>query len=347
MQTTSDFISANKKDVFGFDLLKFIMALLIVSIHTEAFETIPFYRYIRVIQTWCVPTFFFLSSYFVMRKFVNSSNRIEVYLNFIKRLGILYVAWFIINTPIFIKQHNYSGVSLYEGVTEFLKSLLFASTFEGSWFLSALGMSVSILIILTYLRINKWVIFGIFTMIYLYVYAMECNLFNNQYVYVLYNWYKTNIYDIPTLSFPRGLPFIAMGYLMATFYVSNNIHCFSKYHVKHCIPFILIVFIYVSASIDNQLIIQIITLSAVPFIIIYFKWMDLPPSTIWKSLRDCSILLYLLHFMIIVYFRHIPILCQFTGLTKYLSVLCIAGVVSYTIIRFSQISKTKIFKYLY
>ena len=167
MQKTIDFISENKKVIYGFDLLKFIMAVLIVSIHTEAFEKIVFYKYLRVIQTWCVPTFFFLSSYFFMRKFVNSVNRIDVYLNFIKRLGILYAAWFIINIPIYISQHDYSGIPFFDALMSFAKSLLFASTFEGSWFLSALGMSVSFLVVLAYLRINKWVIFGIFSIIYI------------------------------------------------------------------------------------------------------------------------------------------------------------------------------------
>lgn len=179
---------------------------------------------------------------------------------------------------------------------------------------------------------------------YIYIYAVECNWLNT---HVIYDWYKINIYDIPTLSFPRGLPFIAMGYIMATSEVSNSAYNLSKHFIKQIIPILLIVFIFVSGYTNNQLISQFLTLMAVPLIIICFKRLELPSSPVWKGLRDCSILFYLLHFMIIVYLRQIPILCQFEGLTKYLAVLCIAGIISYLIIKLSRMHKTNVFKYLY
>lgn len=113
------------KVIYGFDLLKFIMACLIVSIHTRAFNDTIYSEYFRIIQTWCVPTFFFLSSYFIMKKFVNpDNNRITVYTHFIKRLGILYALWFVINIPIYFSQHNFGEMSACGILIKIMKNIL-------------------------------------------------------------------------------------------------------------------------------------------------------------------------------------------------------------------------------
>lgn len=346
MQKTDEQMNNGKKVIYGFDLLKFIMALFIVSIHTRAFNDMEYSEYIRIIQTWCVPTFFFLSSYFIMKKFVNSDNsRIKVYTHFIKRLGILYILWFVINIPIFIRQHDSSIMSAYDVIIDFVKNILFASTFEGSWFLSALGLSVSLLFLFACLGINKWVIFSIFTFVYIYIYiAAEADFLEIRYAY---DWYAANIYDIPTLSFPRALPFVALGYIMASKSISNIVDRLSGLYIRKAIPILLIALMLISAEVNNLIVEQFVTLLAVPFIVIYFYGLSLSNSMVWKHLRDCSILLYLLHFMIIVYFRHIPVLCQLTGVTKYLAVLSIAGFIGLMIIRLSKMPKTKVLKYLY
>lgn len=278
------------KVIYGFDLLKFIMACLIVSIHTRAFNDTIYSEYFRIIQTWCVPTFFFLSSYFIMKKFVNpDNNRITVYTHFIKRLGILYALWFVINIPIYFSQHNFGEMSACGILIKIMKNILFASTFEGSWFLGALGLSVTLLLFFAYLGVNKWVIRKISDMV-------------DRVANLDYRW---------------------------------------------AIPILLIVLMIVGAEVNNLVVEQIVTFFAVPFIVIYFYGLRLPNSDIWKYLRNCSILLYLLHFMIIVYFRHIPVLCELTGMTKYLTVLIISCVVSYIIIRLGKKPKTKMFQYLY
>ena len=333
------------KVIYGFDLLKFIMACLIVSIHTRAFNDTIYSEYFRIIQTWCVPTFIFLSSYFIMKKFVNpDNNRITVYTHFIKRLGILYALWFVINIPIYFSQHNFGEMSACGILIKIMKNILFASTFEGSWFLGALGLSVTLLLFFAYLGVNKWVIWGIFTFVYLYIYAVESDLMQMKQAY---NWYARYVYDIPTLSFPRALPFVALGYIMASRKISDMVDRVANLDYRWAIPILLIVLMIVGAEVNNLVVEQIVTFFAVPFIVIYFYGLRLPNSDIWKYLRNCSILLYLLHFMIIVYFRHIPVLCELTGMTKYLTVLIISCVVSYIIIRLGKKPKTKMFQYLY
>lgn len=180
--------------------------------------------------------------------------------------------------------------------------------------------------------------------IYIYIYAVESDLLQIRHAY---DWYTANIYDIPTLSFPRALPFVALGYIMASKSISNIVDRLSGLEIRKAIPILLIAMMLISAEVNNLIVEQFVTLLAVPFIVFYFYGLSLPSSMVWKHLRDCSILLYLLHFMIIVYFRHIPVLCQLTGVTKYLAVSSIAGFICLMIIRLSKMPKTKVLKYLY
>ena len=50
------------KSIYGYDLLKFLMAVMIVSIHSNAFEYLSLSPYFNIIQLMGVPTFFLLSS---------------------------------------------------------------------------------------------------------------------------------------------------------------------------------------------------------------------------------------------------------------------------------------------
>ena len=81
-----------KTQIVGFDILKFIMALLIVSIHIPIKN-----EYLSIIQGLGVPVFFVLSSYFIFKKARKESFKIDILTAFLKRIGILYLFWFVVN----------------------------------------------------------------------------------------------------------------------------------------------------------------------------------------------------------------------------------------------------------
>lgn len=338
----------SKNDIYGLDLLKFMMALLIVSIHTQAFLSWDLYDYIKVVQKWCVPTFFFLSSFFLMKKFItHPTERKQFYIRFISRMGLLYAFWFIFNIPIYIRLLNCTTVTTFEFLTGLIKNILFSSTFEGSWFLSALFVGMSILCLFVYIGIDKWIILISFSIVYIIVYICKFDPAHDYLnMYRFYNWYTANICKHPLLSFIRSLPFIALGYVMATHTIYEKIQSLANNKLFHSIPIILAILIFTEAQIGNIIIEQFFILLAVPLISTWFHGLRLPESKVWKLLRNLSILIYLLHFMLIVYVRNIPMISNISGISKYILILFVAISISYIIIFLSN-NKIRVFRYLY
>ena len=120
-----------KNELFrGIDIFKFLASLMVVAIHTG----LPYN--IEVLCRVAVP-FFFISSSFLFY------NREKSYKDFAKRLGILYLVWFLIELPIVIQR--FSGQSF----LVFLRGLLFSNTFYASWFIIALIEALGLCVLLS------------------------------------------------------------------------------------------------------------------------------------------------------------------------------------------------------
>ena len=62
-------IEFKRKVILGLDILKFIMALLIVAVHSEAVNEIPIvYEVTNPIISSAVPMFFVISAFLLFRK---------------------------------------------------------------------------------------------------------------------------------------------------------------------------------------------------------------------------------------------------------------------------------------
>ena len=85
--------TANKKTVATLDLMKFIMALLVVGIHTEPFGfNIWLDRGYGIITRACVPFFFITRGYLF---FIKEKDPVK----YLKRIFILYAVWSIVFLP--------------------------------------------------------------------------------------------------------------------------------------------------------------------------------------------------------------------------------------------------------
>lgn len=121
-----------------FDIAKFILCLVIVSLHTWI---LPYYLY--PFARLAVPLFFMISSYFFFSK-INKCTDYEgekaALKGFVKRNAQLYLFWFIALLPLTFKIREwFSGeVSTGTEIVRIIRSVLFASSFRASWFISAL-----------------------------------------------------------------------------------------------------------------------------------------------------------------------------------------------------------------
>lgn len=116
-----------------FDLLRLILALLVVAIHTYPFPT-----YMNPLLDLAVPLFFIMSSFF----FFGGSKTLP---RFLKRNAYLYLFWF---TLLLVPTAFIRGWYKSFNVLLFIRNIVFYETFKASWFISALmiGMSLSFLI---------------------------------------------------------------------------------------------------------------------------------------------------------------------------------------------------------
>lgn len=98
------------KNIYSFDLLKFIMALVIVAHHSAIREVSSTVEMLFNPLNWVsVPVFFILSSFFFLRKCRENNFDWILLISYTKRLSILYLIWAFINTP-FIFPKYYSSI---------------------------------------------------------------------------------------------------------------------------------------------------------------------------------------------------------------------------------------------
>lgn len=136
--------STQKQYLPGLDLLKFILAVLIVSGHCQLFVEFP------TIQQWwghltsiAVPLFFGISAFLFFRKIYSvpeDSNTRPILIHSIKRLTILFLCWYVLMIPITYFQF-FSLATFKETIFAFFLSC----SLRGYWFIKALIINSAIL----------------------------------------------------------------------------------------------------------------------------------------------------------------------------------------------------------
>lgn len=119
----------------GLDVLKFFMALLVVSIHTRLFAEFEWLDFVFC-PGFAVPVFFVISSYLYFRKPVVDLHTMS---HFVRRLAIFYLFWFVFLLPftVFVRKWH-----VHFDCRMFAKSLFLGSTFWESYFIMALMIGV-------------------------------------------------------------------------------------------------------------------------------------------------------------------------------------------------------------
>ena len=202
-----------KVDGDRFDVLKFILALCIIGIHTDlSYVLKPIFRL-------AVPLFFMMTSYFFFLK----QDRLESLeakkselKKYCKRILQLYLFWFILLLPLtvfFNKWYVGAGPGL---LVDVLQSFMFGNTFKASWFLMA-----SLLGIVLVWYLSRWFKFGTMIIIGIVLYAFCC-LTSNYYHLCEHIPYFTEFFDgymsvfkRPYHSFPVAFVFVAVGKYLA------------------------------------------------------------------------------------------------------------------------------------
>lgn len=283
-------LNASSSLIPGLDILKFIMALLVVAIHSEAVNDISVVNEVTLPLINCaVPVFFVISAYLVFRKIRTeeiSPNRSLVH--FTKRLILLYTFWMVVQMPLVLHTRHYWEMDFVEFVHNFLLDITLRSTFHGAWFLSALVVGVWMIYIVSKVAGDKviWIIPFLLTMYVYHAHELPVEYQG------IWNWYNDCIVN-PQNSFPVSLFWISLGYIMANPKVTGILK-------KRETGYVLMVFI--AAWIVSIFRIDLRFLMVISLFVASFN-LELEYKPVYKFMRQSSILIFILHFVFIGIFR--------------------------------------------
>lgn len=190
------------------DLLKFIMSIMVVAIHTQLFPMI-LYPWLRL----AVPLFFITSSFLLYNKIKNNKNQEkEIIKNYVIRQLKFYLFWLIILLPVTIYYRSVwfeNGLLL--GIVKTITNTLFSSTFIASWFIVACFEGIIIFSVLSK-KIGRKIIFvGLILYIICCLRSSYYDLLNDStFIYRLILNYE-RIMPSFVSSFPVALIYIFVG----------------------------------------------------------------------------------------------------------------------------------------
>lgn len=204
-----------KRTYNSIDILKIILALFVVVIHSGIDKTV-----LAPVLRIAVPLFFIISSYFFFTKNAKLQTNKEkntAFLKTIKRNLFLYLFWAIIQLPIVIFMRGYHHDFIFDGVLNVLKDIVIGGAFTGAWYLVALIIGI----LFVYLMSKK--IPSIYlVLLSLPIYVFCClttnyiNLFEaDSLVIKINNGYYSLIGQNVCNSFPIALFWVSLGKLLA------------------------------------------------------------------------------------------------------------------------------------
>ena len=197
-----------------FDLLKLILAVMIVMLHCNVLPA-----FLCPILRVAVPLFFMMSGYFFFDKIKNLDRPSSgaALKRYCLRILKLYLFWFIFLLPFTIHSHpgwfDAGAVNFIEHLT---KGFFFSGTFNASWFLSAAVIGMCLVFVLSrYLNTTSVLIMG--CICYLFC-AADSNYY---YLMVEIPAYKDLsslcrfIFGMPYFSFIYSMVWISIGKFLA------------------------------------------------------------------------------------------------------------------------------------
>lgn len=219
------------------DVLKFILCVFVVLIHTINYSALS------PILRCAVPVFFIISSYFFFKKYDGTEDvkcRRQVLQRYVSRNLKLYLFWFILLLPFTLLYRSWFDAGFLLGFTTFLRSLFFSSTFPASWYIMASILGVLIVCFLDTFK-NKWLVYII--VLFSYVFCCLTSNYTNlmtEKVEKIYHLYKL-IFTSPYNSFPASLIWILIGRRIAAKEKKTN---FLNYKYLAILLMVCIFFLY-------------------------------------------------------------------------------------------------------
>ncbi len=313
------------------DICKILMAVLVVGIHTRPFGFNDALQGVYFFATrLCVPFFFTASAYFFYLKQ-------HSLLKYIKRIGILYLVWFLLFLP--INFHSLMSMSFPE---LFVKIFLFGPG-QGMWYLTA---SIWGMIILEFLlKIFKPKTAFVISCLLFVFGCWSITWANSDYFISLLGFKFPNPLGHYNATY-RALAFMAMGMLLAKGKNNGKGFCPKFLALGFAASFFLMYAEYafdVSFLKSHDTHMNLFHLPAMFFFFSFWNNIEIPLSKDKSVLfRKISILLYLSHRM----FRKI-LIPYFDNFMLFATTLIISLAFCYAVVKLSERKTFNWLKWLY
>ena len=336
-----------RKNLDAADVLKFLLSMLIVATHTSLFE-----GYITPLVRLAVPAFFMISGYFFFGK-VNSYDNMKQKKAYLKKsVGHnlkLYLFWFILLLPLTFYVRGYHTMGVFGGAWHLVRDCLFGSTFQSSWYITALIMGFALVLFLSQkLPQHALVIIGIIFYI--------PSLLSSNYAFVLeyFDSLKaigeslSQIFLLPCRNFSVGILYIVMGkYLVEKNYEGKT----KRYIITFLLAFSALVAEYLALRFSGVEIIETDCFIAVPFAAYYlckvFLTLDIS-CKFSQTLRKISTVSYCAHmavFMVVGKCFKVFGLSDWQNVLHFVITLVLTQVLALVLIRLAENKKLKFLKY--
>ena len=314
------------------DIVKLIMSILVVGIHTELFGfNVWLDRGFGIITRLCVPFFFIASSYFFWRK----EKKLTAYLI---RLTSMYVIWSLIYLPL-----DFSGLKNTSVLNIFLRYFWYGNE-HALWYLcgSIVGMLLTYALYTAFNKKHKLVFF--ISVLFLFV---GCLL--STYAPLFYK--VLTVKEYTTFNCRNGLfyafPYVAMGMIIAKAEAEASTKSISN--TKLIVGLIISMFFLMVESVLFVIVFNtastILWMSVLPTSYFLFKLIKNTNIQIRKSItifiRKLSTLIYLCHGLFIILFN------QMKTIQFFFFVLLCSMFLSVIIITLSKIKYFRWLQYLY
>jgi surface polysaccharide O-acyltransferase-like enzyme len=271
------------------DLLKIIMAIFVIAIHTHPFENFRpgiFLNIYNIIVSTAVP-FFFISSGFLISNKIENLNNIDKVWKYLIKMVKLYLIWTIIYMPLTIYGYVNNNHSFVVDILAFIRGLFFIGEHYNSWilwYLLSLIYSTLLTGILLKYKVKIKIIY--FISILLFIFANIMTSWVNK-IDVLHYSIRTPI-KYYSYVFLNGRLFTGMFYFVTGIIISRH---------KYDMPIVLAIgFMLFFCNIFVQELyssIGIAVYSIIIFLLIVSN--NIRDNIIFKKLREASTIFYFMH----------------------------------------------------
>lgn len=332
------------------DLIKLISAYAVVAIHSEFMGNL-IYPYARL----AVPIFFICTGYFAFTKLdsiVSKNEKIYTYKKIIKRYLLLYLFWFSVMLPYTIYVRGYHKKSFYTFLKEFIKDLIFGSTFRASWYIMACVIGISIIFGLSFKMSNKAILSVTLPCYMFATFCSELQLFYKEYPII-----DTIIKKIiestgsPYTNFVISLIYITIGREISSLGIEKIKNNRNKYLASAILSFILLISEYNLLSNTEYLVYNCDCYFSLVICSSYIVLFALGSSAIVpyaNTLRKVSTITYFIHIPIISFCKIIFKIFKVTdknNISLFMLVIILSFVISNVIISLQEKKKIKILMY--